>query len=93
MLKVAIVLRRIRLSHITKIAAVILTVLIMVHIIKIQKEFLKRGLFFVYSIAHRTLNTLLYYTRVEHVEVVFDGCYQIVVVIVFIAALCPNLLQ
>ncbi len=46
----------------------------MVYLIKIQKEFLKRGLFFGFSIAHRALNSLLYETRVEHVEVVCDEC-------------------
>ena len=65
----------------------------MVYLIKIQKEFLKRGLFFGYFIAHRALNTLLYETRVEHVEVVCDECFQVVVVIVIVAALRPNLLQ
>ena len=65
----------------------------MVYLIKIQKEFLKRGLFFGYSIAHRALNTLLYETRVEHVEVVCDDFFQVVVVIVIVAALRPNLLQ
>jgi hypothetical protein len=44
----------------------------MVYLFKIQKEFLKRGLFFGYFIAHRALNTLFYETRVKHVEVVCD---------------------
>ena len=65
----------------------------MVYLIKIQKEFLKRGLFFGYFIAHRALNTLLYETRVEHVKVVCDECFQVVVVIIIVAALLPNLIQ
>ncbi len=65
----------------------------MVYLIKIQKEFLKRGLFFGYFIAQRALNTLLYETRVEHVQVVCDEFFQVVVVIVIVAALRANLLQ
>jgi hypothetical protein len=65
----------------------------MVYLIKIQKEFLKRGLFFGYFIAHRALNTLFYETRVKHVEVVCDEFFQVVVVIVIVAALRANLLQ
>ncbi len=65
----------------------------MVYLIKIQKIFLKRGLFFGYFIAHRALNTLLYETRVEHVHVVCDEYFQVVVVIVIVAALRANLLQ
>jgi hypothetical protein len=65
----------------------------MVYLIKIQKEFLKRGLFYGYFIAHRALNTLLYETRVEHVQVVCDEFIQVVVVIVIVAALRANLLQ
>jgi hypothetical protein len=65
----------------------------MVYLIKIQKEFLKRGLFFGYFIAHRALNTLFYETRVKHVEVVCDEFFQVVVVIVIVAALRANLVQ
>ncbi len=65
----------------------------MVYLIKIQKEFLKRGQFYGYFFAHRALNTLLYETRVEHVQVVCDEIVQVVVVVIIVAVLHANLLQ